>query len=79
MRHSRRGIRARSVDAGQRLGFDGGFLSGQELQKPLGSHDFGIRKLLDEVVKSLFPAHLNLCPEASLRWTPEVGQNFALP
>jgi hypothetical protein len=35
------------------------------LQKPLGSHDFGIRKLLDEVVKSLFPAHLNLCPEAS--------------
>jgi hypothetical protein len=49
------------------------------LQKPLGSHDFGIRKLLDEVVKSLFPAHLNLCPEASLRWTPEVGQNFALP
>ena len=65
MRDSRRGIRTRSLDAGQHLGFDGGFLSGQELQKPLGSHDLGIWKLLDEVAKLLFLTHLNLCPEAS--------------
>ena len=87
MRDSRRGIRTRSVDAGQHLGFDGGFLSGQELQKPLGSHDLGIGKQFDEVVKLLFLAHLNLCPEASpsmfarrgVALKPNGGRNVAFP